>query len=457
MTTTVHPTAEELGDLGLGDLDLAALAADHSIVGATVAVSIRGRRHERSVGVTRIGAGAAVGSDTRFLIGSVAKAYVATVVMTMVHEGALELDAPASTWLRGHLDEAITIRHLLAHTAGLPDAWATAEDDDRDDAVAALAARQSQVGLHARPGERFGYSNAGYVVLGRLIEVVDGRPFDQVVHDRLLAGSTATFDLATVATGSFAVGHLGTGGDTRIVDRVCARRAMGPAGGRLWATAGDVLSFGELHLDSGGPAATGGSVPSAVSVAMREPQIAIPDHRHGSRMGLGVVVDDRWGTDVVLHDGGAVGQSAYLRIVPEHDIVLSLVCTGGVPQRFHRLVFDELASRVPGVRQPADVVADPLRPVDVERYIGCYRSPLFEVVIDRRGADGLSMAIPEPQDDGAPARRPLAPVDDEMFVAEIDGRDYGIVFGFDPTGRADRVLAGLRLLPRIRSDREARP
>ena len=198
---------------------------------------------------TQIDIGSPVRDDTRFLIGSVCKAHVATVVMQFVDEGTLDLDTPVVRWLPGELDDAITVRHLLTHTSGLPDAWPTSDDADLPDAIASCARRQIEARLHARPGTRFGYSNAGYVVLGRLIEVVAAAPFEQLVNERVLMGSSATFDLAAVATGSFAVGHLRLDdGSAQVVDRVWGRMAMSPAGGRLWATAGDLLDFADLHL-----------------------------------------------------------------------------------------------------------------------------------------------------------------------------------------------------------------
>ncbi len=431
----------DLDAVDLDAVDLEGLARAHGVVGAALGVGVRGERRIRSVGSTRSTGGVPVTADTRFLLGSLTKALVATAVVASAVDGALDLDAPVVEHVGG-VPPGITTRHLLDHTSGLPDAW-PADGDESDEALARFVGALPP--LHALPGARFGYSNAGYAVLGRLLEVVERAPFKTVLGAQVLEplGLTgASFDLAAVVCARFAVGHERIGDGRNVpVERIWGARSMAAAGSRLWATVDDLLRFGEAH------AGLGPAVPADVRATMHRPSRVIPDHRHGRSMGLGVVLDDRWGHPVVLHDGGALGQSAYLRIAPDPGVVLALVCTGGVPQRFHRAVFTAVTSRLDGLEQPPDVVPDPHRRVDQARYEGRYGSALFDVEV-RRGPHGLEVSLLA-ANGPATAWSELQPVDDELFLVELGGRPYSIVFGFGPDGRADRILAGMRLLGRV--------
>lgn len=121
---------------------------------------------------------------------SVGKALTATVIMQLVEEGKLQLDAPLARWLPDFPNsQAITIDHLLHHTAGIFSA--------NEDPVVAREARYhtpeegftvaAKHGALCCPGQWWRYSNTGYAMLGRIIEAVDGRPYHQAVNERIAA------------------------------------------------------------------------------------------------------------------------------------------------------------------------------------------------------------------------------------------------------------------------------
>jgi hypothetical protein len=165
-------------------------------------------------------------------------------------------------------------------------------------------------------------------------------------------------------------------------------------------------------------------------------------------MALSVFLDDRWGTTVVFHDGGVAGQAAYLRIMPEDDAVLALMCTGGTPQVFHRSVIRDLARITLGREAPAAAIAaaDTVAP---DRIAGTYASSSTSVEITSiEGAahatitwgSGTVTAV-----QAGPMR--LAGVDDRVALVPVDGRDYVLVFP-SPSDPCDHVLAGMRMLVR---------
>jgi len=140
---------------------------------------------------------------TVFQMGSAAKPITATAVMMLVEAGSVKLDdkisklfpeAPAA-W------KDITVRHLLSHTSGIPDYGPEESSKDKgivdfhadyteDELVQKLAA----LPLSFQPGEKWGYSNSGYVLLGVLIRRVTGRFYGDLLQQRIFKplGMSAT-------------------------------------------------------------------------------------------------------------------------------------------------------------------------------------------------------------------------------------------------------------------------
>lgn len=131
--------------------------------------------------------------DTRFRIGSVTKQFTATIVLQLVDEGMLRLDAPISDYLPEYPKEVgvkVTIHHLLTHTSGIPSYTDMPEFVDKHSrnpyTPQELAATFSGLPLEFEPGSNWRYSNSGYFLLGVIIEKVTGKPYDEVLRERVL-------------------------------------------------------------------------------------------------------------------------------------------------------------------------------------------------------------------------------------------------------------------------------
>jgi D-alanyl-D-alanine carboxypeptidase len=152
-------------------------------------------------GVADIETGRPVPPDGYFRIGSTNKTLVATVALQLVGEGELTLEDTVEQWLPGVVQGngndggRITIRHLLQHTSGIhdgnyPSKGGSAEEyyehryeiHTPEEIVAAAMTHEPDFA----PGERWSYSNTGYVVLGMIIERVTGQPWHGAVHDRII-------------------------------------------------------------------------------------------------------------------------------------------------------------------------------------------------------------------------------------------------------------------------------
>lgn len=177
------------------------LVEDTGFPGVIATVQGRdGRVRTYTAGVGDLRTGAPVPRDGRVRIASNTKMFTATVVLQLVAEGEVRLDAPIERYLpgvvRGHGNDGrrITVRQLLQQTSGLPDydtiveaaggslqAIAPTYVEPHDLLDAALGERR-----HFRPGTRWEYSNTNYVVLGLLVQRVTGRPFGEVVTQRVI-------------------------------------------------------------------------------------------------------------------------------------------------------------------------------------------------------------------------------------------------------------------------------
>jgi CubicO group peptidase (beta-lactamase class C family) len=373
---------------------LAALLAEHQVPGAAVGVLYDGTVVDHAAGVLSRATGVETTTETLFQIGSITKVWTTSLVMQLVDEGKLDLDRPVRSYLPEFViaDEAaaaaITTRQLLDHTAGF-EGDIFNETGKGDDAVEKFVATLSTVTQLFPPGEMFSYNNAGFAVLGRLVEVLRGTPYDAALREHLFT----PLGLAHAATDPYeailhraAVGHIRPQPDAEPVPAPmwAMTRGMASAGAMLALSARDLLAFAKLHLDGGG------DVLSAASVrAMQEPQVKLPAlGMMGESWGLGWELFDWDGTRVIGHDGGTIGQSAFLRVVPEHGLAVALLTNGGDTIEVYKTVFDHVVRELAGLELPA-MPAPPAEPVavEVERLLGTYSCEVMDITI-RQDGDG---------------------------------------------------------------------
>ncbi len=163
------------------------------VPGAVLAVSVPGHAPwSGASGLADRGNGRAMQPDTPVRIASVSKMFTAVVVLQLVEEGRLSLDAPIATWLPEGVPDAerITVRHLLQHTTGLYDyledrafigeMQRNPEYEWEPEELVGYAARFPQRALG-----RWDYSSTNYVILGMLVERVTGQPLAQQIRQRI--------------------------------------------------------------------------------------------------------------------------------------------------------------------------------------------------------------------------------------------------------------------------------
>jgi CubicO group peptidase (beta-lactamase class C family) len=332
-----------------------------------------------------------------FQIGSITKLWTSTLAMQLADEGKLDLDASVRTYVPEFAiaDEdaakQITVRQLMCHVSGFEGDIFT-DTGKGDDCVEKYVGVLNEVPQLFAPGERFSYNNAGYCVLGRIVEVLREKPFDDCVRDHLFT----PLRLTHAANGPYeaimfraAVGHIQQtpDADPEPAPVWSLVRSNAPAGSMLAMRPRDLLAFARMHL-SGGTGPDGAAVLSAAGVqAMQARQVELPDlGLMGNAWGLGWEIFDFPGGTVIGHDGGTIGQSAFLRLVPGHDIAVAILTNGGNPFPIYSEIVGTVLRELAGIEVPA-LPSPPAAPpaVDASRYVGTYSSSLVDSVVTQDG------------------------------------------------------------------------
>ena len=123
--------------------------------------------------------------STIYQSGSMGKQFTAALVEMLVGQGRLRLDDPIVRWFPegASVWQGITVRHLLTHTSGIAEYTDSTFDYRKDYTEDELVKFAASRPLDFRPGERWSYSNTGYVLLGALIHRVSGRFYGDLLRD----------------------------------------------------------------------------------------------------------------------------------------------------------------------------------------------------------------------------------------------------------------------------------
>ena len=376
------------------------LIARYGVPGAAVGVLAGGEVVDVAAGVLNKATGVAATADSVFQIGSITKVWTATLVMQLVDEGRVDLEAPVRRYVPGFrlasesAAAAITVRQLLNHTAGFEGDIFT-DTGTGDDCVAKFVEVLADVPQLFPPGERFSYNNAGYCLLGRVVEVLRDKPYHQCLRDHLFG----PLGLTHAATGAdeaimfrAAIGHVRPEPDGEYVPApvYSLARSNAPAGSALAMRARDLLAFAAMHL-AHGSAADGTQVlsPGAVK-AMRQRQVTLPKLAlMGDAWGLGWELMDTGAGTLIGHDGSTIGQNAFLRTVPEQGVAVALLSNGGDTISLYRDVLGGLLRQVAGVDLPP-LPVPPERPqrIDAARFVGTYTNRLADLAVSQDPDDG---------------------------------------------------------------------
>jgi CubicO group peptidase (beta-lactamase class C family) len=292
--------------------------------------------------------------DTVFRIGSVTKLFTAIAIMQLWEQGLVDLDAPADDYLQAFRLVAAdpgfrpaTMRHLLTHTAGIPEVRGLidllhADLTPSGGRPAVLSVRADEplpslaeyyrAGLRVvvEPGTTFAYTNHGFATLGQIVEDVSGLPLERYLRERLFEPlGMADTELvrskgvkARLATG-YVLGRRGP-------EPVSDRDWIGAGAGGIYSTTRDMARFTAALLGGGGNQ-HGRILEPATLATMFAPHFQ-PDPRI-SGIGLGFFRSELDGHQIVSHDGILPGFNSALLAAPDDGVGI-IAFTIGSPGAF---------------------------------------------------------------------------------------------------------------------------
>jgi CubicO group peptidase (beta-lactamase class C family) len=318
--------------------------------GLAALVRIQGRTvFARGYGVRDLRSRARIDERTGFRLASVTKPLTATAVMLLVRDGRLRYDDALTDVLPAFpaYGRAVTIRHLLTHTSGLPDyedlmaaaekgrapIW-TPERQIQDDEVLSLL-RSETKGRFA-PGTRWAYSNSGYVLLGLVVARVSGTPFGQFLHDRVFHRLSMDRTLVYAAGGSDvpdrAYGHAKSADGFREADQSATSATLGDGG--VYSNLEDLARWDEaLRLST--LLSPGAMAPALTPVRLADgSEPRWPDGAAGGdnlepgrpvAYGFGWFLDPRRGRARQWHHGSTTGFRSLVERYPDHGLTIVLL------------------------------------------------------------------------------------------------------------------------------------
>ncbi|WP_328348691.1 serine hydrolase domain-containing protein [Micromonospora sp. NBC_00421] len=275
------------------------------------ALAVALHRADRALWTYQVGGtgnGTVLGPATRFRIGSVTKTFTSVLVMQCRDDGLLDLDDPLSRHLELPAHGELTVRRLLSHTAGLQrepygDVWDTLRAPQVDDLVADLI----RVERVLPTGRRYHYSNLGMALLGRLVGVLRGSTWAEVLAARVLTplglADTSVDPGPSAATGFLVDAYS----DEAHPEPPTDFGAVGPAA-QLWSTATDMARWAAFLADPTALDPTGAVLAATTLDEMRWPVTTTDETAWSAGFGLGLILvtyPDR--VVHVGHDGAMPG------------------------------------------------------------------------------------------------------------------------------------------------------
>lgn len=338
------------------------------IPGAQAVIIHRGTVYHAAGGVLNVRTGLEVTDESIFQIGSVTKLFTTVLALQLVDDGLIDLEDRVVD----HLPEfqladpehaaQVRIIDLLQHRGGFDGDFF--HDTGRgSDAMQKLVAELVTSQSFFRPGEQFAYSNAGMVVVGRLIEVKRGDDYLNVVKQRIYEPlgleQAVTLPEEAILHGA-AVGHTRDGKGGHAVLPVWQLPMSAAATGAVLTMSADNLArFGDMLL-CGGTSRDGARILSPeMARLMGERAFSLPvAATAGEGMAVGALTHRFDGATSYGHDGHSINQVTSLRIVTAADLVVAVTTNRDNTQDFCEAIIDFALRRFANAR----VLPEPEQP-----------------------------------------------------------------------------------------------
>lgn len=360
-------------------------------------------------------------SETVFSTGSITKQFTAAGIMKLEMMGKLRTEDPITSYFDDVPEDkkGISLHHLLTHTSGVVDALGP----DYVEAPRDETARKTlDVPLRFKPGEQFGYSNAGYSLLAAVIEKVSGQSYEEFMNENIFTPAGMTFtgyrmpewDKKVVA--HWYRGEKDNG--TPLEKNYPQWHLLGNGG--ILSTTEDMFRWHQALLEDK-------VLSAAVKKKMFTPFL--------NEYGYGWDVIQREMGTLIQHDGGSMlGNSAEMRRYIDAKTVTILFCNQSYGQR---ALFEALRGKIETLVFGGEVAYPPevsgLRPEILEKFEGTYKLETGgqlkaeqennTLVISAQGQDAISMLF-DPENPDPTSFKELNDLSESVFESALKG-DFG--------------------------------
>lgn len=418
----------------------------HNIPGLSLAVWSNNQLHLAAAGVLNHSTGVEATEESIFQIGSITKVFTACLVMQLVDEGKVDLDAPVKSYLHdfrianAEATKKITVRQLLNHTNGIAGDFFPDDHNQEGNLIARYLDRCNLLPLVHPVGEMYSYSNSAFAIAGRLVEVVRGISWYQAMQDYIykpLNMQHAIADPKDCIRYRTAMGHVFDGDNIDrwvLPEQPYLSLGLAPVGSTPTMSAANLILFARAHLDKGVNAEGEHWLSANAISAMQTPQIALPRLSliNDKSIGLGWGLDHyhQMGLQTFGHAGATNGFLSMLQILPEQSAAYAILMNG-----FRKTAMDainsDLLQALSGARfQEPKVAESPFDRAQVESLAGRYES--LDSIIDITVNDTSMQAHITYKID------PLPPA--QYTLRQVQGNCYGL---FNQDGKRWSNLAFL--------------
>ena len=354
---------------------------------------------------------------TEFRLGSVTKQFTAASILLLEERGKLKTDDPVKKFVPDAPAawDKITIFHLLTHTSGIPNFTSFPDYQSQEPFPATpekLVARFRDKPLDFQPGEKWSYSNSGYVLLGYVLEKVSGESYEKFVQENIfgpLGMKDSGYDSNSAIIPRRASGYVRSKNGP--VNAGFIHMSIPFSAGALYSTTEDLLRWEQGLF--------GGKVLSAASLT----KMTTP---FKDDYACGLSVHTVKGHKVIDHGGGIEGFNTFLAYYPEDK--LTVVALGNLNGDAPGQIVTRLAAIAHGekVGLPSERKEITVAPKILEQYVGTYElAPKMNMMITVDGGQLISQVSGQ-------GKVPLFAESETTFFPKVV--DAEIEFGKDDKG-----------------------
>jgi D-alanyl-D-alanine carboxypeptidase len=395
----------------------------------------------------------AITVQTVFRIASITKTFTSTAIMILRDRGKLKLDDPVAQYLpwftyRNRFPDGpvVTIRHLLTHTSGLPREaafpyWTDNTFPSREEMIEAFHNQESTF----EPETKLKYSNLGMAILGEIVAVAGGEPFEQFVQRNIL--DPLEMKSTSVVPAGEIRNRIAVGYNRRMPDGTRKRTPFLDSRGltsaaNIASTAEDLARFASAHLRQG---PVGGKQILKASTLREMHRVQWLNPGWGSGWGLGFSVSKSGDRITFGHGGWAGSHTSNLTVSPDEKVAVVVMtnCDDGVPAFFASRILSMLA---PAIKKglPAPIAVAPQDTAAWRKYVGRYSDPdggITDVLVYNGKLTMYGFNYP-PEENPVGSLIELTPEGDNSFrMTGENGNGELVVFEMGTDGRVRRVKA----------------